>query len=440
MLTMIADICMVLGLTMMVLILPVAIWQLIIAVRGIAPMKQPDQKEERVYRFAVLICARNEEKVIGGVVDSLKAQKYPQGCFSVFVIADNCDDYTADEASRHGAEVYERFNKLEVGKGYALRWAIDKLNGDHAGEFDAVCVFDADNLATPDFLMHMNAAFCAGADVAQGYRDTKNPHSSWVSNCYAVYWMMLSRFYHRARYNWGLNCMVSGTGFAFKLSALGSEGWNTHTLVEDCEFSIQQACKGHRIVPVYDAVFYDEQPSSFTVSLRQRHRWVVGTVQCCRHYLAKVFRSSNAKAIDMASFMLSIPVMGLMVPAGLFSALAILLRRDGLPRLLLWMPAGMLLGMLAMSAVALATVLLEKRPARCYGVAIFLYPIFLLPMSLLCAAAVLRPRAEWKPIVHGDTRGIAEVAGIEPEPPRKNSSSERSSVKRLAIVARFVRK
>ena len=440
MLLMIANVCMALSLMMTALILPVAIWQLIIAVRGLAPMKHLEKKEERFYRFAVLVCARNEENVIGGLVDSLRVQKYPRGCFTVFVVADNCDDYTADEASRHGAEVYERFNKLEVGKGYALRWAIKKLNEDHAGEFDAVCVFDADNLAAPDFLMNMNKAFCAGADVAQGYRDTKNPHSSWISNCYAVYWMMLSRFYHRARYNWGLNCMVSGTGFAFKLSVLGPEGWNTRTLVEDCEFSIQQACKGNRIVPVYGAVFYDEQPSSFAVSLRQRHRWVVGTVQCCRHYITKVFRSGNIKAIDMASFMLSIPAMGLMVPAGLLSALALLLRPNGLPVMALCILAGLLLGSMAMSAVALVTVLLEGRPAGRYASAILTFPIFLLPMTLLCAVAVVHPHAQWKPIVHGDTRSIAEVSDIKKEPDRKRETLERMTLKISAIAGRLARK
>lgn len=83
-----------------------------------------------------------------------------------------------------------------------------------------MCVFDADNLAAPDFLTKMNEALQNGADVTQGYRETVNPEESWVSGCYAVYWMFLMRFFYRARQTLGMSCMVCGTGFAFKMEVL----------------------------------------------------------------------------------------------------------------------------------------------------------------------------------------------------------------------------
>lgn len=42
------------------------------------------------HRFAVLIAARNEETVIGDLLDSLHAQDYDMSLITVFVIADNC--------------------------------------------------------------------------------------------------------------------------------------------------------------------------------------------------------------------------------------------------------------------------------------------------------------------------------------------------------------
>ena len=47
--------------------------------------------------------------------------------YDIFVVADNCTDKTAEVASAAGANVHERFNKEEVGKGYAMGWMFDRV-------------------------------------------------------------------------------------------------------------------------------------------------------------------------------------------------------------------------------------------------------------------------------------------------------------------------
>ena len=68
-------------------------------------------------RFAVLIAARDEAAVIGQLIDSIKAQDYPSELVDIYVVADNCTDSTAMVAASRGATVYQRRNKLQVGKG-----------------------------------------------------------------------------------------------------------------------------------------------------------------------------------------------------------------------------------------------------------------------------------------------------------------------------------
>lgn len=46
------------------------------------------------HRYAVLIAARNEAAVIGGLLDSLRQQTYDPALLTVFVVADNCTDGT----------------------------------------------------------------------------------------------------------------------------------------------------------------------------------------------------------------------------------------------------------------------------------------------------------------------------------------------------------
>ena len=83
------------------------------------------------HRYAVLIAARNEENVISGLLESLRAQTYDMSLVTVFVAADNCTDRTAAVARAHGAVVYERFNQLNVGKGYALDFLLQHIGADY---------------------------------------------------------------------------------------------------------------------------------------------------------------------------------------------------------------------------------------------------------------------------------------------------------------------
>ena len=93
-------------------------------------------------RYAVLICARNEQRVIGDLIASLRGQTYSQGLLSIFVLADNCTDGTASIAREHGARVFERQNKMQVGKGYALQELLEHLEQDYPQGFatDTSCL------------------------------------------------------------------------------------------------------------------------------------------------------------------------------------------------------------------------------------------------------------------------------------------------------------
>ena len=83
--------------------------------------KPPKQEAKKNHRYAVMISARNEIAVIGDLIHSIRMQNYPQELIDIFVIADNCTDDTASVARSAGAtDVFERFDKEYIGKGYAL--------------------------------------------------------------------------------------------------------------------------------------------------------------------------------------------------------------------------------------------------------------------------------------------------------------------------------
>ena len=81
---------------------------------------------------------------------------YPKELYDIFVIADNCTDKTAKIAKGYGVNVCERFEKDKRGKGYALEWMFEKLFKMEK-KYDAVAIFDADNLVHKDFLKEINS-------------------------------------------------------------------------------------------------------------------------------------------------------------------------------------------------------------------------------------------------------------------------------------------
>ena len=144
--------------------------------------KTPMPPAKRLHKYAAVISARNESTVIGELIHSIKKQNYPAELLDVFVVADNCTDNTAAVARRAGAIVFERFNRKEVGKGYALDYAFQRIEKDYAAAgYEGYFIFDADNLLDANYVAEMNKVFDSGCRVITSYRNSKNYDSNWIS-------------------------------------------------------------------------------------------------------------------------------------------------------------------------------------------------------------------------------------------------------------------
>ena len=387
-------------------------YQIIVSFCSLIKLKDKKLIVEKNHKFMAIVPAHNEEAVIKNLVDSLVAQEYPKELYDIYVIADNCTDRTAEIAKAAGAIVLKRFDEAHKTKGHALNWFLKQKIEENA-DYDAFCVFDADNIVDKNFLKNMNKKLCQGEEVVQGYRDIKNPTDSWISAGYAIFYWMMHRFYHLARYNLGLSPLLNGTGFMVKFDIIKPDGWQTVTLTEDIEFSLINIAQGRKLGWAVDAIVYDEQPTTFKQSWSQRSRWTVGHLQCMKNYtksLAKgVKEYKTLMNFDGLLYMFGIPMMLLTF---------LLLGVNTLLYLGAEMTIADLIGNFARYLIATfilpvitgtAIMALEKKNIKPMIGGILCYPLFLGSWILINIKCLIKPDTKWEKIEHVRDINIKEV-------------------------------
>ncbi len=396
-----------------ILSLPLVLYSLYFIILGLAAFKKrqnPVGSYAPQKRFAVLIAARNEEKVISSLIDSLKRQTYPSGLYDIFVIPNNCTDDTPRIAVQAGARILDIQMPVKT-KGDVLKKALAVLQ---RSGYDGYVVFDADNVVSPNFLQRMNDALCAGYQAAQGKRDSKNVKGNWVSGCYTVYFSTINIFINRARMNLGRSANIYGTGYMVSERLLKETGFSVKTLTEDMEYTILCVLKNRRIVFIEDAIIYDEQPTRLFTSMRQRKRWTAGSYMCVYSYYSKLFsaafRKNNRCALDVLLFALTPLYQVLLTVLSVVTSLASLagLEAFGATALVIAI-AGLAAGYFGQVLFSALVLVLQGVKLKNNIAGILMFPVFLLswlPINFYC---LFKKDVVWEPIDHSYNVSIREL-------------------------------
>lgn len=390
------------------------IWCIIIAFLGLLQGKKKsagssekntasNDKAENFSRFAVVICAHDEENVIGNLLENLQSQNYPAEKFHVFVLADHCKDGTVKKAKAFAnVTVWERTGGERSGKGAVLNWGMEKIL-QKQNDFDRVLFFDADNQIRPDFLQQMNGAFLAGAEIVTGRRLTENPFDSLISQWYTLYWAVVNSLYNRPRQNLGLSSMLSGTGFAFRMELLQGSGWKTYSLSEDIEFTFLENLKGHCVTYLNDAIFYDEQPVRLSVMWTQLRRWCTGDFQIAFRYFGQWVKAF----VKNPSWRLWDIFMGVGMTV-FFGLTAVSYLIHG--ALLIWqgqlgvLVVSTLLSYVATISVGFAAAAKSSWPVKKLLPGILTFPVFYSLFSYISLQSLFFPQKKWVRIEHKSSK------------------------------------
>ena len=261
--------------------------------------------------IAVLIPAHNESSGIIATLHSLQAQLRPQD--RLLVVADNCSDDTAEVAERNGAEVINRHDSKNRGKGYALDFGLRHLsqNPPHVVVVvDADCVLGANTLnpLAAIALLRRRPVQTLYLMYAKGL-DLKSKIAEFA-------WCVKNLVRPLGYANLGLPCQLMGTGMAFPWDIIAKADLANGNIVEDMKLGIDLSIAGT------PPIFYSQSkvtsyfPIASEVQSGQKTRWEHGHLAMILAEAPRLFVQGMVKRdinLLAMAFDLTVPPLALLV-------------------------------------------------------------------------------------------------------------------------------
>lgn len=337
---------------------------------------------------------KNEEKVIGRLLDAIAKLDYPTENLELIVVEDQSKDRTLEICQSYAnkfpwMKVFHRDTSL--GKGDALNYAFHKSNG------EIIATFDADDVPEPQAVKKALRYFDnPETGAVHGYHRTLNLHETVISRL-ASYESFLYRLSNLGKSVLNLFIVFSGSNTFFRRSALEKAGlWDPKSLVEDAELSVRFA-RSHietRLVPVE---CWQEMPARINSFFRQRVRWSTGNLQTGLKHWNAGSHMGRLKLFDMEMLMMSPALAVLALAAWIMLGLGVV--KVGVSFSTLW-PLFMvfvILNLVYLGAIALSIVSQANSGLLSYfGLMVATYPYGLLISLANLASMILlfSPRAK----------------------------------------------
>lgn len=257
-------------------------------------------KNKKTDKYCILIPARNESKVIEDLLISIENQTYKINPNDVYVIVENKEDKTVEITNKHKMNIIYRKDLTKKRKGYALDEAIKEILKQNK-KYEAYFIFDADNILDKEYIKEMTKSIKEGYDIGISYRNTKNG-DNLVSGASALTFSMINTIGNTLKNKYTNNLTISGTGYYIRGYLIEKwKGFPFNSLTEDYELTLYSTLNNLTTTYNEEAIFYDEQPEDFKVSIIQRTRWVKGYFEARKKYIKKIRKSLNKNDINYGS-------------------------------------------------------------------------------------------------------------------------------------------
>lgn len=256
-------------------------------------------------RIAVLIPAHNEEAVISGTLARVQTQLKKTDI--LLVVADNCEDKTADIASKSGAIVLVRSDPVKRGKGFALDYGVDHLSQISP---DIVIIVDADCLIGPGLIEQISElAISENRPVQALYLMENCDPSPALSKRLAEFAWRVKNFARPLGLKiMGMPCQLMGSGMAIPFKLLNGVKLGSSNIVEDMQLGIDLTVAGFPPVFYPEVTVTSQFPESTQAAESQRKRWEHGHISTILSKVPGLFTKSIMNR-DVRLFLLALDLM-----------------------------------------------------------------------------------------------------------------------------------
>ena len=271
----------------------------------------------------LVVAARDEEAVIGRLVERLAQLTYPQERMRLWVIDDGSEDRTPEVLEAYQRrypqlQVLHRNREAGGGKSGALNALLPQLQGRW------LLVLDADAQLQPDGLQRLVAfAEDGGWSAVQPRKAVVNGDQNWLTRAQAME-MALDAVIQQGRLCSGGVVELRGNGQLLQRQAvLACDGFNEGTVTDDLDLSFRLLVEGQSVGVLWNPPIQEEAVTGLAGLWRQRQRWAEGGLQRFFDYWPQLTGSatSSARKLDLSGFFLLQYVLPVMAVADLLTSL-----------------------------------------------------------------------------------------------------------------------
>ncbi|MFM8258220.1 MAG: glycosyltransferase [Vulcanococcus sp.] len=271
----------------------------------------------------LVVAARDEEAVIGRLVERLAGVRYPEGLLRFWVVDDGSDDRTPEVLAGYQTrypqlQVLRRPRDAGGGKSGALNTLLPQLQGRW------LMVLDADADLQPDVLERLIPfAEQGGWAAVQLRKAVVNAEVNWLARAQAME-MALDAVIQSGRLAAGGVAELRGNGQLLRREAvLSCEGFNEATVTDDLDLSFRMLVNGQPVGILWDPPVQEEAVTTLAALWRQRQRWAEGGLQRFFDYWPRLTAPDlgRRRQLDLTAFFLLQYALPVMAVADLLGAL-----------------------------------------------------------------------------------------------------------------------
>ena len=227
-------------------------------------------------RFAIIIPAYKQDKVIEQTVVSILSQDYPQRMFDVVVVSDHQSEITNMRLAQYPITLLTP-DFAESTKAKSLQYAILKLP--EFKIYDIALILDADNIVEQDFLTKVNDAFETAATKAiQMHRISRNRDTA-AARMGSIFEEINNNIFRKGHISLGISAALAGSGTAYDFTWFKTNVMKAKTSGEDKELEALLLKQGYFIDYFDKILIYGEKKRTTSKMNEQHGRWTLQQFQ-----------------------------------------------------------------------------------------------------------------------------------------------------------------